>query len=293
MSKITQALEKAARERRQREQEHPTAGATPITVPLAAPDGVPASSVGEIQTAGAVEIDPHIVTASDSRSPITEQYRILRTNLQALRLRADAKTLVVTSAIQGEGKSVTAINLAFTLARQEHAKVVLVDADLRKSSIHRWLGLPAGTDGLSTALAHGGALNGSLVKLRSPALTVLCSGPAPEHPAELLESASLQRLLTVLKTQFDYIVIDTPPVLAVTDPRILASHADGVLFVVRAGKTQRRTIIQAQAMLDQAKAPVVGCVLTHVDHYQPGYYYRYRQQEPGQHATTSAQTPVR
>lgn len=271
MSKITQALEKAARERLRRTQEQVTAPARPIVVPLVT------SRLSEIASAGEVRVDPHIVSAVDSKSPIAEQYRILRTNLQSLRLRQGPKVIVVTSAVNGEGKSVTAANLAFTLARQENLKVVLIDADMRKSTVHKWLGLGEHANGLSTILANGGEPDGSLVTLKEPSLTVLPAGAHPEHPPELLESLNMKRLLATLKARFDMVIIDAPPVLPVSDPGILAAQADGVLLVVRAGKTQRKTVLAAQELLKKMRANVLGCVLTHVEYDLPGYarYYHY------------------
>ncbi len=292
MSKITKALEKAARERLQRLQEQPTVkGPSVKTVSLVQP-----SRLGDIAEVGQVQIDPHIVTIGDPKSPIAEQYRILRTNLQTMRMKQGAKVFVVTSAVHGEGKTVTAINLALTLARQEQARVVLVDADLRKGSIHQWLGVGERPEGLSTILERGGELNGSVVRLQSPPLALIPAGPVPEHPAELLESSAMKRVLATLKSEFDVIVIDAPPVLPVADPGILAAHSDGVLFVVRAGKTQRKTVIQAQTLLTQMKATILGCVLTHVEYYLPGYYryyhyYRYGKKE-GDKAPVTSDTPA-
>ena len=284
MSKITQALEKAARERLQAKREPVIVPSAPVTVPLLASSVHAApfveSRIGAIASAGAVQVDAHIVSANDSASPIAEQYRILRTNLKSLNSgRSGLKVILLTSAVNGEGKSVTSINLALTFARQEHLRVVLVDADMRKSSVPRWLGLKDRKTGLSTVLRNGGELNGSLVSLQSPKLTILPAGPVADHPAELLESVAMKRLLATLKTQFDLIIIDAPPVLPVTDPGILASQADGVLLVVRAGKTQRKTVTEAREMLKKAKANLIGCVLTHVEHYLPGYaryYHDYR-----------------
>ncbi len=160
MSKITQALEKAARERLKQQETQPTAPSEPVSVPLVN------AGLGEIASAGRIQIDPHIVSAADPNSPIAEQYRILKTNLKALHLRHGSKAIVVTSAERGEGKSVTTINLALTLARQENLKVVLIDGDMRRSSVHTWLGLPdRGHGGLSSVLQQGGVLNGSLVRL--------------------------------------------------------------------------------------------------------------------------------
>ena len=281
MSKITKALEKAARERLQRMQPQPTTKAQAVEVPVTT-----ASRLGELASPGRIHVDPHVVAATDPSSPIAEQYRILRTNLQSLKLRQGPKTFVITSAVHGEGKSITAVNLALTLSRQERLNVVLVDGDLRKGSVCNWLGIANRTDGLSSTLLRGGELNGSLIRLQEPPLAVLPSGSHPEHPAELLESSSMRRLLDSLKTQFDVIIIDAPPVLPVADPGILATQADGVLLVVRAGKTQRKTVTQAQALLAQMKVNVLGCVLTHVEYYLPGYYryyhaYRYGASKEG------------
>ncbi len=280
MSKITQALEKAARERVQRGTDDPTVSATsPVVVSLTMRRGV-----GDVTPAGRIAIDPHIVSAAAPKSAIAEQYRILRTNFLSLRLRSGPKVILLTSAVSGEGKSVTSANLALSLARQENLRVVLIDADMRKSSIPRWLGLADRHAGLSTVLERGGELDGSLVSLESPRLTVLPAGPIPEHPAELLESVAMKRVLATLKTQFDLIIVDAPPILPVADPSILAAQADGVLLVVRAGKTQRKTVLAAQELLRKSKANVIGSVLTHVEYYLPGYrryYHYYRQTAEG------------
>jgi len=287
MSKITQALEKAARERLQREvvvreEDQATAATHPVTVPIFVPGANEAVAIGEIR------VDPHIVSATAVKSPIAEQYRILRTNLRSLRLRQTPKTLMVTSAMGGEGKSVTSLNLALTLAQQDRLKVVLVDADLRRSSIYRWLGIAQPAKGLSTVLAEGGTLNGALVKLASPALTILPAGPRTDDPSALLESGSMRRLLSSLKAQFDIVLIDTPPVLSVADASILAAQVDGVLLVVKAGATQLKTVMEARHRLEQMKASVVGCVLTHADHYTPGYYrYYHDYQEETRHDATA------
>ncbi len=297
MSKITKALEKAARERLQRQQQPAVTALPPISIPIERPETL-SPGLGRVAAAGRLEIDAHIVAAADSKSPIAEQYRILRTNLQQLRMKPGSKTIVLTSAVNNEGKSVTAVNLALTLARQENLKVVLIDADLRKGSIRKWLGLADVTEGLSTVLERGGELNGSLIKLKEPGLTILPAGPYPEHPAELLESSNMRRVLATLKAQYDVIIIDAPPVLPVADPGILAAQADGVILVVRAGRTQRKTVSQAQALLKQMKANVIGCVLTHVEYYLPGYYryyhtYRYGVKEPsGKDGNGTAAKPI-
>ena len=286
MSKITKALEKAARERLEH---RPPAYATttPKTTELAL---APLPAMATPEDAGTIHIDPHIVAATDHQSPIAEQYRILRTNLQSLKHFTGPRTLVLTSAVHEEGKSVTAINLALTLAQQEGLRVLLIDADLRRSTIHSWLGLD-GTTGLSTVLSNGLDLDGAVVRLQSPPLAVLPAGPRHDRPAELLESNAMKRLLALLKTQYDVIIIDAPPILPVTDPGILGAQSDGVLLVVRAGKTQRTVVKQALELLKHSKAKILGSILTHVDYYIPGYYryyhyYRYAPKDGNGHEGT-------
>ncbi len=284
MSKITRALEKAALERLQREGP-PTVSDVPVTVKLV-------SDVSAIASIGQTQVDPHIVCAAEAASPIAEQYRMLKANLQSMRRRANVKTIVMTSAMVGEGKSVTSINLALTLARQEHMKVVLVDGDMRRSSVHRWLGLGESAHGLSTALQQNGTLNGSLIRLGSPTLTILPSGPKPQQPAELLASSNMRKILETLKAQFDLIIIDTPPVLSVSDSSILAAQADGVLLVVKAGRTQLKTILEAKARLEQVKATLLGCILTHAHFFTPGYNRYYREYYKKEKARHAASTPA-
>lgn len=273
MSKITQALEKAARERLKQLEEKPTAPAASVSVPFSP---VSANGVGEVAAVGQVNVDPHVVGITAVKSPIAEQYRMLKANFQSQRsMRGNPKTIVITSALNEEGKSITSLNLALTLSRDEQLKVLLIDADMRKSSINRWLGVGDAKTGLSTVLKNGGSLNGALMKLQSPGLTILPAGPMPEDPANLLESAAMKRLMASVRAQFDLVIIDAPPVLPVADPGIIASQADGTLLVVRAGRTQRRTVLQAQSRLQQMKVDIIGCVLTHMDQ-TGGYYYYYR-----------------
>ena len=252
MSKITQALEKAARERLLRQQQkaaaaaHPTASAVPApeqTQPLgevrraaSTAEALPSSSLIPT-TGGSTYFDRHIVVASDPQSFIAEQYRILRTNLQSMQKQGGLKVLLVTSAVHGEGKSVTSINLALSLAQQEGMKVLLVDADMRRGTIRQWMKLSA-EKGLSTALTNGGGLDGFILPVRDSRLSVLPAGPTPENPAELLDSDKMRGVMEALRGQFDVIVSDAPPVLPVADPGIPGRFADRTLLVVRAGATR-------------------------------------------------------
>jgi len=281
MSKITKALEKAARERllgRQAKAEIVTAPkveAEPMEV------GIPTATS---------KVDPHIVTFFDRRGVIAEQYRMLRTNLQSVVKGGRFKTLLVTSALHNEGKSVTSLNLALTLSQQPHCRVLLVDGDLRKASVRRWLGLESRA-GLSEALTNGLTAQALLVKVESTNLTVLPAGSTMREPAEYLDSAKMRELLAQLRGQFDYIIVDSPPLLLVTDPSVLSQQVDGVVLVVRAGRTSRRTLVEAHTRLEHVDAKLIGAVLTHAEYYNPfygRYYYRYYAEEHAQDATESS-----
>ncbi len=273
MSKITQALEKAARERlmRQREQQPPMADVPP-----------PVIKVREAAMSTVTpKIDPHIIPFSNRRSAIAEQYRMLRTNLQSLKAAQGFRTILVTSAHHDEGKSVTALNLALTLAQQPDCNVLLIDADLRKGAIQHWLGFEPHT-GLSQALANGIAPQEALVKLEAINLTLLPAGKLVTEPSEWLDSMKMRDLVQYFKRQFDYVLVDSPPLLLVSDPSVLSRYVDGVLLVVRAGRTQRRALLEAQNRLLQVKGRIIGTVLTHAGPDNPAYYNYHRSIEQGQ-----------
>jgi capsular exopolysaccharide synthesis family protein len=164
----------------------------------------------------------------------------------------------VTSPNKGDGKSLTAANLALTMAQEFQQRVLLVDADLRRPSVHRLFGVPGGP-GLADVLMGATDLNQALLTLSDHHLTLLPAGPAPSHPAELLGSASMRRLLDTLRTRFDRIIIDMPPAAPLADLNILAPLVDGVLMIVRAGVTPRPAIERALSGLEMSK--VLGLVL--------------------------------
>ncbi len=222
-------------------------------------------------------IDPRAVTYFNPSAPVSEQYRILRTNILSKSLNKSAKTFLITSAIHAEGKSVTALNLAIVLAQDFDKKVFLIDCDLRGGDIHRLLNIPL-TPGLSNILADGVAFEIAFQNSKIKNLAVLTRGEMPSNPSELLGSLKMKRLLEGIKSKFDYIILDSPPVMAMTDAGILSAQSDGVMFVVQAGRTQERIVRQAQDLLQQARAKILGFILTHADYYAPGYrsyYYHY------------------
>jgi len=221
------------------------------------------------------KVDPHITTFFDSHSPITEQYRILRTNIQAINPSSPPRIFAMTSSIHNEGKTVTTINLAITLANDLHKKrILLVDADLRKRSLTNYLGINS-EFGLSDMLSDGETVESMLVNIGINNLDILPSGNPKANPAELLSSPKMKKTLAELKKQYDYIVFDCPPVIPVTDGVVVGAQCDGVVVVIQAARTQRGTIRHAQDLLKQARVKTLGYVLTSIEYHIPQYIYRY------------------
>lgn len=204
-----------------------------------------------------------LITVSEPRSPISEAYRALRTNLDFASLDQALKTLVVTSAGVGEGKSTTLANLAVVSA-QAGRKVVLVDADLRRPTLHQIFGL-SNEIGLTTAMRDEAALASPPVQETGiKGLGVLTSGPLPPNPADLMGARRMEDVIGVLVEQADQVIFDTPPVVAVTDAAVLATKVDGVLLVISAGRTRREQARTAVQRLEQVNARLVGTVLTNL-----------------------------
>jgi capsular exopolysaccharide synthesis family protein len=204
-----------------------------------------------------------LITISEPRSPISEAYRTLRTNLDFASLDRALKTLVVTSAGVGEGKSTTLANLAVVSA-QAGRKVILVDADLRRPTLHQIFGLGNET-GLTTLMVDDAALaDPPLQETGVEDLSVLTSGPLPPNPADLMDSRRMEEVVAALAERADQVFFDTPPVVAVTDAAVLSTKVDGVLLVISAGKTRREYARTAVHRLEQIKARLVGTVLTNV-----------------------------
>jgi capsular exopolysaccharide synthesis family protein len=204
------------------------------------------------------ELDHLLVAARAPASIAAEQYRSLRTRLKRAESGRSLRSIAVTSPAKGDGKSVTAANLALTMAQEFQQRVLLVDADLRRPSIHRLFGLADGP-GLGDVLMNVAELDQALVFLPDHHLTILPAGVPPSHPAELLGSATMRRVLDTLRTRFDRILIDVPPVAPLADLHILAPMVDGLLMIVRAGITPKPAIERALAGLDASK--VLGLVL--------------------------------
>ncbi|RMH01904.1 MAG: polysaccharide biosynthesis tyrosine autokinase [Chloroflexi bacterium] len=227
-----------------------------------------------------------LVTAAFPRSPIAESFRVLRTAIQYAVMETPTRVLLVTSSVPEEGKSTTASNLAVVMA-QAGLNVLLIDADLRRPSQHRIFDLP-NKRGLTTLLTQFNLADTSdnvhrLIQqtvqvTHVEGLQVLTAGPIPPNPSELLGSRKMQALLTVMATQFDMLILDSPPVLAVTDAAVLSVQAEGVLLVARAAQTRKDNLIQAIERLNEVHANILGCVLNDLKPRSEGYnaYYYYR-----------------
>jgi capsular exopolysaccharide synthesis family protein len=196
---------------------------------------------------------------ADQRSPRAEAFKTLRTNLQFADVDHPPRVIVVTSPLPSEGKSTSACNLALTLALGG-ARVVLVDGDLRKPAIGKYLGISSAA-GLTSALAGQHELREVIVTHGRSTLSVLPSGPTPPNPSELLGSQQMADLLTVLANHYDVVVIDAPPLLPVTDAAVLASVADGAVLVLRYGRTRREEAQRAVQALAAVNARLLGSVL--------------------------------
>jgi capsular exopolysaccharide synthesis family protein len=217
-----------------------------------------------------------LVMSGNPHSARAEAFRHLRTNLQFVDVDHPVKTIVITSSVPDEGKSTTAVNLAMAFAELGR-RVVLIEADLRRPRVAQYLGLE-GAIGLSNVLAGQVAVADVLQTWGHDGLHVLPSGFVPPNPSELLGSRNMAALLVHLRTQFDVILIDTPPLLPVTDAAVVATNADGAVLVTRSGKTAQPRVRTALASLRAVDSRVLGCVLNmqpskgDVDYYYGSYY---------------------
>ena len=219
-----------------------------------------------------------LVAYAEPKSAAAEAYRTLRTNITFASPDKPVHVIMATSTSPDDGKSTTIANLAITFAASG-ASTVLVDGDLRRPHLHTIFGLP-NEQGLTTVVvdmaraATGGAEPTiPLQNTQVANLQVLTSGPVPPNPAEILSSQRMTELLEMLRGKADYVLIDTPPIIAVTDAAVLASRVDGVLLVVNAGKTKRELAIKARDMLKQVNANVIGVVLNNAQVDKSAYAY--------------------
>ncbi|WP_186576565.1 CpsD/CapB family tyrosine-protein kinase [Aquibacillus kalidii] len=213
----------------------------------------------------------HLIAKLNPRSPISEQYRTIRTNLQFSSVDGNLKTMLVTSSGPSEGKSSTTANLAIVFA-QQGKKVLLIDADMRKPTLHYTFRMD-NRKGLSSVLVGETNLDESVIKSDVQDLDLLSCGPIPPNPSELLGAKAMEKLIADASEFYDLIIFDTPPVLAVTDAQILANMVDGALMVVRSKQTEYEAAQKARDLLTPAKAKLLGVVLNDREQKKGHYYY--------------------
>jgi protein-tyrosine kinase len=273
MSRIEQALEKAARLRGDEvrsgyaQRDYANSKKCDPAVFEVAQGGVDTAAV-----------ERRIVTVTDPNSLAAEEYKKLRARILQTTEKNFQNAIMVTSAQAGEGKSVTAINLAISIAQELDHTVLLIDADLRRPSIHTYLGLQA-SPGLSDYLISNTPLSNILIKTGLGKLVFMPAGAVPANPSELLGSDRMREFVREVKERYPdrYVIFDTPPMLMAADAISLADYADGVLFVIQAGRTTQKLAGEALALLKNCN--VLGAVFNNVpEHFtrKMDPYYQYR-----------------
>lgn len=219
-----------------------------------------------------------IITVNKPKSPISEAYRTLRTNIQFSSIDSKPKTLLITSSSPREGKTTTAVNLAVSIA-QEGKRTVLLDCDLRKPKIHTIFKISNEAGGLSNILIDEIKAEQGIKETEVPNLYVLPSGKTPPNPSELLSSQKMQQFMEYLRQSFDYIVIDSPPLIVVTDAQIISKYSDACILIVAAGESNRNAVIKAKELLCNVNANLIGVVLNKTDISRESYYKYYHYYE--------------
>ncbi|WP_342554635.1 CpsD/CapB family tyrosine-protein kinase [Paenibacillus sp. FSL R7-0652] len=211
----------------------------------------------------------NLVTVANPKSVSSEAYRKLRTNIQFSSIDSQIRTIMIASAVSGEGKTTTIGNLAVAYA-QEGKKVLLMDTDLRKPALHRMFNVPNHI-GLTSVLSSQYQVTEVLRETVVEGLHVLTSGPIPPNPSEMIGSRKMLALLEDLKEEYDVILFDTPPVLTVTDALIISSLCDGVILVVSAGKVKKDLVKKAKGYLEHVNARILGAALNNVQQSKRRY----------------------
>ncbi|MGM0122835.1 tyrosine-protein kinase [Enterococcus sp. AZ194] len=216
-----------------------------------------------------------LITLVDPSSPISEQYRTIRTNIQfASSSDNPIKTMVITSSGPGEGKSTTSANLAVVFAKSGQ-RVLLVDADMRKPTVYKTFNL-SNAKGLSTVLSTATSVLEAAQRTVIDNLTVLTSGPKPPNPSELLGSMRMAQVIEEAKNLYDIVIFDMPPVVAVTDAQIMASKTDGTLLVIRENVSRKESLTKAKDLLSMVQARMLGVIYNGAENSKDqGYYYYY------------------
>ena len=274
--KLSDALKKAAEEKGEAFQKD-----TPpiITPPPVAPEkqgGYKETEPPKVERSMISSgINKNIVAYHNPSSPITEQFRVMRTHACSLENTRNIKIMAITSSNNGEGKSVVAVNMAVVMAQDFAKPILLIDCNMRKPGVDSLLGIRS-DKGLSDVLSGRVQVRDALVKTDIANLVVLPAGQISASPNELLSSDKMKAILVELRPQFEVIILDTPAVIPYADPRILSKIVDGVIIVVKAGKTRREVVTRAESILKSVGANIMGYVLTGIEYHIPEYIHRHR-----------------
>ena len=258
---------------------HGAAGTDPIAITRALQDEERRETFSHFQTLeSSLSTNSRLVCLSDANSPATEAFHLLGVRLRNLQRERGIKTLLITSTIPQEGKSVVAANLACALGSGERQKVLLIDGDMRRPSQSQMFGL-ANVPGLCNYLQGKRSLTACLYHLAEAGIWILPSGDGPGGSSELIQSPQLPKLMATLGSLFDWIVIDSPPVLPMVDTSVWARQADGILLLARRGTTKKRKLQKGLEALDPSK--LIGAVLnTSMSALDNDYYYYADSSEP-------------
>jgi capsular exopolysaccharide synthesis family protein len=218
-----------------------------------------------------------LVTLTDSKSVAAEAYRTLRTNIQFSSFDEEMKIITVTSSRPSEGKSTVACNMAVTFAENGN-RVLLIDADLRRPTVHKKFKLPNSL-GIVNLILEPDRRNEIVHEDVIEGLDIVTSGAIPPNPSELLGSKRNRALLAKLREEYDTIILDTPPLLAVTDAQVLTTISDGTVIVAQHGVTKKDEILQAKDLLEKVKGNILGVVLSQIPVDDNSYYYYYSYEE--------------
>ncbi|WP_168121094.1 CpsD/CapB family tyrosine-protein kinase [Paenibacillus sp. HB172176] len=215
----------------------------------------------------------NLITQLNPKSPISEGYRMLRTNIEFSTIKQKLQVIMVTSSKPSEGKSTTCANMAVAFA-QTNKKVLLIDADLRKPSQHHLFGT-SNRNGLTTALFNQKGLQDVVQHTITDNLFIIHAGPTPPNPSELLSSEPMLELIEEARRKYDVVIIDTPPILSVTDAQIVATKCDGVVLVIDSGQVSKELVLKSKASLEHVKAKLLGVVLNNMNRSQVNSYSYY------------------
>lgn len=214
-----------------------------------------------------------LITFTTPRSYVAEQFRTLRTNITFSSPDEDIRTMVVTSAAPSEGKSTTSANLAVVFA-QDGKRVLLVDGDMRKPTTHYTFHM-GNTTGLSSVLTRQTTAEEAIRPTAVENLDLLTCGPIPPNPAELLSSKSMDALIRQLKSMYDLVIFDAPPILSVTDGQILGNKCEGTILVINSGHTEKDMALKAKEAIESSNSRIIGAVLNNFELPKDSYYYQY------------------